>query len=136
MLKLPPSLKCLHPVFHISLLEPYQNSSVIANRVPNSSITNITLSPETTTNPEISTILDSRKVGCRHDYLIHWKDLPNSENSWTPFSEILTSLYPFLEQFHRRNPNRPHPPHFQIINIPSTSISIPVPSTALDYNTA
>ena len=72
----------------------------------------------------------------RHDYLIHWKDLPDSENSWIPFSEISTSLYPFLEQFHRRNPTRPHPPRFQIINVPSTSIPISIPSTVLDYNTA
>ena len=136
LLKLPPSLKRLHPVFHISLLEPYLDSSIIPNRIQDPSITHITLAPETTTNPEISTILDSRKIGCRHDYLIHWKDLPDSENSWTPFSEILTSFYPFLEQFHHRNPTRPHPPRFQITNAPSISISIPVPSTALDYNTA
>ena len=48
-------------------------------------------------------ILNSRKVGCQYDYLIHWKDLPDSENSWTPLTEISSSLNHHLEQFHRHN---------------------------------
>ena len=65
------------------------------------------------TNKEISTIIDSRKVGRRYDYFIHWKDLPDSENSWLPFAEIPNDLYYILEQFHCRNPARPHPPRFE-----------------------
>ena len=112
LLKLPPSLKRLHPVFHVSLLEPVLPST-IPDRIQDSMITKIILSPEIVTNPEISSILDSRKIGRRYDYLIHWKSLLDSENSWTPFAKISTSLYPFLEQFHCHNPSQPHPPQFQ-----------------------
>ena len=136
LLKLPPLLKCLHPVFHISLLEPFKDATIIPNQIQDSSITQVNLAPDATTNPEISTILDSRKIGHRHDYLIHWKGLPDSENSWTPFAEISTSLYPYLEQFHHCNPNKPHLPCFQITNTPSDSIPIPIPTSAIDYNTA
>ena len=122
LLKLPPAMKRLHPVFHVSLLEPYLTPTVIQNRIQSPTNTEIALSPETIVNPEISSILDSRKIGRRYDYLIHWKNLPNSENSWTPFSEISTALHQHLEQFHRRNPSRPHPPRFQII---TTSIATP-----------
>ena len=80
-------------------------------------------------NPEISVILDSRKIGRRYDYLIQWKNSLPSENSWIPFAEISLSLYPQLEQFHRRNPSLPHPPRFLILentSVPDTaSASVP-----------
>ena len=33
LLKLPPSLKHLHPVFHISLLEPFKDATIIPNQI-------------------------------------------------------------------------------------------------------
>ena len=115
LLKLPPSLKQLHPVFHVSLLEPALPSTIIPDHIQSQTTTQISLSPEIT-NPEIATILDSRKIGWQYEYLICWKFLPTSEDSWTPFAEISTSLYPYLKQFHHQNTLRPHPPHFQITN--------------------
>ena len=99
LLKLPPLLKQLHPVFHVSLLKPILSSTIIPNCVQNQSTTEITLSSEVI-NPEIATILNSRKIGQCYEYLIHWKQSPDSKNSWTPFAEIPTTLYPILEQFH------------------------------------
>jgi hypothetical protein len=137
LLKLPPSLKRLHPVFHVSLLEPFIDPSIITDRPSHPVTTRVELAPDALTNPEISTILDSRKIGRRYDYLIHWKNQLTSEDSWIPFAEVSTSLYPQLEQFHRRNPSRPHPPRFLITDIhsipDSISSSTPIPSS-ISYN--
>jgi hypothetical protein len=139
LLKLPSLLKRLHPVFHVSLLEPFLDPSIIVDRSSHPVAKRVELSPDTITNPEISTILDSRKIGRRYDYLIHWKDQLTTEDSWIPFAEISTSLYPQLEQFHRRNPSRPHPPRFLITNVHShsnsTSNNISIPSSS-SYNFA
>ena len=63
LLKLPPSLKRLHPIFHVSLLEPYIHPDVIPDRFSKHPSTHIKLSPDTSTNPEVASILDSRKIG-------------------------------------------------------------------------
>ena len=129
LLKLPPSLKRLHPVFNVSLLEPYIDPAIIPDRSSDPLPSRIELNPNTMINPEISVILDSRKIGRRYDYLIQWKNSLPSENSWIPFAEISLSLYPQLEQFHRRNPSLPHPPRFLILentSVPDTaSASVP-----------
>ena len=137
LLKLPSSMKCLHLVFHVSLLEPFYPSVSIPNWIQDQPTTQVLLSPKIT-NPEVSTVLDSREIGRWYKYLIHWKNLPSSEDSWTPFMEVSTSLYPYLEQFHCRNPTRPHPPCFQITNVPSTPISLPTLSVTSinNYDTA
>ena len=122
LLKLPPSLKWLHPVFHVSLLEPVLSSTIIPDHVLSQSTTDITLSPKVI-NPEIATILNSRKIGWWYKYLIHWKQSPDSENSWTPFTEIPTMLYFILEQFHHWNPTWPHPPQFLITSDYSTTVN-------------
>ena len=62
--------------------------------------------------------------------------MPAFKDAWTPFAEISTSLYPYLEQFHHHNPTQPHPPHFQLTNIPSRPISLPNISPANNDNIA
>ena len=130
LLKLPPTLSRLHPVFHVSLLEPFVDPDTIPDRI--TSQTNPTASVELLDEPpnRISTIIDSRKVGRRYDYFVHWKDSVDTENSWVPFSEIPNNLFHVLDQFHRRNPSRPHPPrfHFSITpaNTPSSFANFPL----------
>src|SRR5271156_5858265 len=48
LLKLPSSLKRLHPVFHVSLLEPALSSTIISDRIQSQPTTQILLSPEVT----------------------------------------------------------------------------------------
>ena len=113
LLKLPSTLSRLHPVFHTSLLEPYVNPDIIPDRISTPTVPNIQLVDEPDTlSKDIATIINSRKVGRRYDYFVHWKDLPDTENSWLPFSEVPNNLYYILEQFHRCNPSHPHPPRF------------------------
>ncbi|GLB39530.1 putative coprinopsis cinerea okayama7 130 [Lyophyllum shimeji] len=127
LLDLPRSFSRLHPVFHVSLLEPYTPPSIIPDRLSSASVPRVDV---ITDQPrDIQTIIDCRKVGRRYDYFVHWHDEPDSENSWIPFSDISTSLYEALEQFHRRNPRRPHPPRFDLD--PSTHHPIRTPDADL-----
>lgn len=109
-------------------MEPFVDSKIIPDRITTSNIPNTELLDESLN--QISLILDSRKVGRRYDYFIHWKDTPDTENSWVPFAEIPNNLFHILEQFHRRNPSRPHPPRFHfttpIDNSPSSFNNIPL----------
>jgi hypothetical protein len=49
-----------------------------------------------------------RKIGHHYEYLIRWKSLPKSKNSWIPLSDIPTTLNKTIEHFHRRHPCAPH----------------------------
>jgi len=42
-------------------------------------------------------------------YLVDFQDQPPSETSWVPLSDIPAIYNERIEQFHRRNPNRPRP---------------------------
>ncbi|KAJ3473638.1 hypothetical protein NLI96_g12900 [Meripilus lineatus] len=98
-LRLPSYLSRLYPVFHVSLLEPYNDPSDFHTHASPSPFDFIPDSP----TPSIHSILDCRKVGHRYEYLIHWHDLPSSEDSWVPLSDIPTSSNELLDRFHRRH---------------------------------
>ncbi|KIJ23544.1 hypothetical protein M422DRAFT_786144 [Sphaerobolus stellatus SS14] len=77
--------------------------------------------------PVPSSILDCRKIGRPYEYLATWKDLPTSENSWVPLSDLPTTMDEVVECFHRRHPNLPRPHHFDLIadrSVVSTAPSI------------
>jgi hypothetical protein len=127
LLQLPASMSRLHPVFHASLLEKYIPSSNIPDR-ESPTIPHVELDPLDNSR-DIETVLDSRKVGRRYDYFIHWRNFPISERSWIPMSDIPTTLNEQLERFHRRNPKLPRPPRFNFDRVisPVKSLSDPSP---------
>ena len=96
-LRLPSYLSRLHPVFHVSLLEPYHDPSEFR---PHASPVPFELSDDFS-SPTIHSILDARKLGQRYEYLVHWSQLPSDEDSWVPLSDIPTSTNELLEHFHR-----------------------------------
>ncbi len=105
LLRLPSYLSRLHPVFHTSLLEPYSDPSEFH---PHSEPEPFQLSDPALS---ISSILDCRKIGHRYEYLIRWLDLPETDNSWIPLSDIPSTFNELIDKFHRRHPRapRPHP---------------------------
>jgi len=103
---LPRSMSRLHPVFNVSLLEPYNG--------PAEKISPSCVDLDEDFAPEVAAILDSRKVGRRYEYLVSWKDLPTSENSWVPLSDLPISLNKIIERFHHRHPALPRPHHFDL----------------------
>ena len=67
-LKLPPFMK-IHPIFHISLLEPYKDSTIPGRlQAPPPPI-----EVDGTEEFEVSEILDSRINRGKLEYLVHWQ---------------------------------------------------------------
>lgn len=104
-LQLPHYLSRLHPVFHVSLLEPYNDPSEFH---PHSEPEHFEIADSAFV---IHSVLDCVKIGHRYEYLVHYKDLPSSEDSWIPLTDIPRPYDELLEHWHRRNPcaPRPHP---------------------------
>jgi hypothetical protein len=104
LLRLPSYLSRLHPVFNVSLLEPYIDPSDFHTH---SAPLPFTLADDPAN--DIKTILDCRKTGHRYEYLVRWKSLPESDDSWLPLSDIPTSFNELIERYHRRHPRSPRP---------------------------
>ncbi|GJR42477.1 putative nucleotidyltransferase, ribonuclease H [Tanacetum coccineum] len=81
--QLPPKLK-IHPVFHVGFLKPYHGDEEdpeqgVSKRAPTAVVTSY--------DREVEEILSDRTIRRRgvssyKDYLIKWRDLPDSEASW------------------------------------------------------
>jgi len=81
-----PGLGAVHPVFHVSLLEPYRRDGALSH--PNEPIVD-TLRSFGDDVYEIDKVLDRRpsSVGS-YEYLVQWRGYPESENSWEPGPNI------------------------------------------------
>jgi len=136
-LELPETLSRLHPVFNISLLEPYTPPSSFPERLQQtSSVPDVVLEGENVL--KLKEILDVRKVGRRFDYLVEFLDKSLSERSWIPLSDIPSNYDEIIERFHRRHASRPKPSPGAFkaksrtpINDPSLSTSISIPPSAV-----
>lgn len=84
MLKLPDSMKAIHPVYHISMLEPHQPSTIPSR----SSTLPPPIEVEGEIEYEISEILNSKldhhRRHCQLLYLVHWTGYEGTdkETSW------------------------------------------------------
>ena len=100
-LKLPSQWKTVHPVFHVSKLEPYQENPDDPNfSLPPPDI--IEGEPEW----EVEDILASKMFHNKLRYLVKWKGWPSSDNSWEP-RENLENSPELLEEFHKKHSNAP-----------------------------
>jgi len=101
----------IHPVFHISLLEPYQASNQPNReqppRDPEESEGDLEWEVERIVNSEIISYM--RKVRGRNKpmkelrYFVKWKGCAEDENTWEP-PEGMTKAQEEVETFHRENP--------------------------------
>ncbi|MBW0482409.1 hypothetical protein O181_022124 [Austropuccinia psidii MF-1] len=105
-LKLPSQWKSIHPVFHISLLEPVKTST-IPNRHQEPPLPIIIEEEE---EWEVSQILDSKLKGRKLWYLVEWKGLSqDSERStWEPAGN-LKNCPELVKDFHSLYPDKPGP---------------------------
>jgi hypothetical protein len=109
VLRLPEAFRAVHPVFHVSMLEP-ATPNTIPNRVqPPPPPVEIDGEPEF----EISEILDSKidkRRLCKLLYLIRWAGYEGTdeETSWLPASELGHALE-IVENFHKSYPDKPGP---------------------------
>ena len=108
-LQLPDTMRGVHPVFHVSMLEP-----ATPNEIPNWTQT---LPPpieiEGEPEYEIAEIADS-KIDCRHSckllYLIRWLSYEGTEEefSWLPATELEYAAE-LVAEFHSTYPTKPGP---------------------------
>lgn len=109
-LRLPDSMKAVHPVYHVSMLEPFIPSSIPA-RVP-SPPPPVEVDGEI--EYEISEILDSkidkRRRKCPLQYLVRWSGYEGTdeETSWLPADE-LRNAPELVTDFHHAYPQKPGP---------------------------
>ena len=84
----------LHPVFHVSLLEPARGDTPIA--------TDTELQPENELiEYEVEKILDRRLVNRQEQFLIKWEGYEPTDNSWEPVENL--SCPALLAEFRRRH---------------------------------
>jgi len=108
-LRLPDTIRGVHPVFHVSMLEP-----AVPNEIPNR-----VQSPPPPVDVqgeleyEISEVLDSkvdRRRSCKLLYLVRWLGYENTDEefSWLPATE-LEHAKDLISDFHSAYPDKPGP---------------------------
>src|ERR1700753_576965 len=103
-LELPHGMRFLHPVFHISLLEPY-HTNTIPNRVQPPPLP---VEIDGHTEYEVAAILDSRLRRRRLEYLVQWKGFENTAESTTGDPSDHVNHSPVrIAIFHRLHPSKP-----------------------------
>ncbi|KAH7293467.1 hypothetical protein KP509_28G026800 [Ceratopteris richardii] len=85
-----PSTMRIHPIFHVSMLEPYKISPMRGER--------------TSPSPPIE-IDYHEEVEVEH-YLLHWKGYDISDRTWEPIENLQRAPIK-VQEFHKKNPRKP-----------------------------
>jgi hypothetical protein len=89
-LQLPPAYEKIHPVFHVSLLKPFQASGTFHPLPPPEVVDGVSYY-------EVEKILSTRekKSGRRKvtkEYLVKWRGYDDTHNSWEPAQNLSVEL--------------------------------------------
>ena len=108
-LRLPESMRKVHPVYHVSMLEPHTPSSIPNRTVEPPPPVEIDGEIEY----EIAEILDTkldRRRRCKLLYLVRWSGYEGTdeETSWLPADE-LSHATELVSDFHKAYPQKPGP---------------------------
>jgi hypothetical protein len=98
-LRLPQSMKRLHPVFNVVKLTPAPPDPFVGRHAPPPP------PPEIVNGEEewvVEEILDSRMMNRKLRYLVKWKDFGAEHNSWEPWDNVHAPE--LVMDFHRRHP--------------------------------
>jgi len=107
-LQLPPQMK-VHPVFHVSLLEPY-TANPFEGRVQEAPPP---VEVEGEQEWEVREVLDSKIVRGRLLYYIDWEGFGQQDRTWEPVQHVQHASE-LIADYHCRYPIRPSPTSQQI----------------------
>ena len=102
-LELPSSMH-VHPVFHVSLLEPHKPSTIPGRSPPPPPPIVVNSEKEF----EVEEVLNSKFKRKRLFYLVKWEGYPISDNSWQPAANLKNALE-LVNSFHSKYPTKPAP---------------------------
>jgi hypothetical protein len=102
-LDLPPSMK-IHPVFHVSLLEPHRQNTLPGRNLPPPPPIEV----DNQTEWHVAEVLDSKLRRRKLMYLVDWEGFSPSERTWEPATN-LTNAADKVNEFHQRYPQKPGP---------------------------
>jgi hypothetical protein len=101
-LRLGDSVGRIHPVFHVSLLEPCPPTTRVNAEELGAQLEVENEEQEYT----VEEIRDSRVRSLELQYLVKWNGFPDEESSWEPVAHLGNSME-FVEEFHQANPIKP-----------------------------
>lgn len=107
-LQLPSSMR-MHPVFHVSLLEPVYNDALETQVQPPAPPIEV----DDQSEYEVEQILDSRRRRNQLQYLVKWKGY--FDPTWEP-SANLAHAPRLVHLFHSRYPEKPRPSHLPALS--------------------
>ena len=102
-LELPGQMR-IHPVFHVSLLEPYVESGIRGRKQEPP----LPVEVEGELEYEVERVLDSRVVRGKLRYFVDWRGYGPESRTWEPV-EYLAHATDAINRYHRENPHRPSP---------------------------
>ena len=96
-----PATMHIHPVFHVSLLEPYKPDPARAEPPPP-----LPIEVDGEERWQVSEVLDSRIHRNKLQYLVRWEGFSDKDDQWLDAREIahITNL---LDAFHKAYPHKP-----------------------------
>jgi len=101
-LKLPPLSGKIHPVFHVRLLEPYRQNTILGRRSPTPPLVDL---------EQLEYVIEKIKTkeikGGQVKYLVCWKGYGSDEDTWEPYENLKDSGGHILHQFHLDNCRKP-----------------------------
>jgi len=104
-LKSPPIAGKIHPVFHISLLEPYHCNTISGRRSP-------TPPPIDLAEQEwfVEWIVTSVMRKGQVEYLVSWYWYGPNDNTWEPYQNLKDGGEDTVRKYHLDNPHKPRDP--------------------------
>jgi hypothetical protein len=104
-LELPPAYRTIHPVFHVSLLEPAPEDRIPGRRqLPPPPVV-----VQDELEWEVKAILDAKLINRKLHYLVTWagyEDDPFEKDNWQP-ARNLESSKDLVAEYHSLHPDKP-----------------------------
>ena len=104
-LEFPPRMGRIHPVFHISLLEPYHTNTIPGRKSPTPPPVDIE-----SNRFIVDKVLDSKIKNKKVVYLVSWQGYGPDENTWEPYDNLTDGGEDAVQEFHKLYPKKPRDP--------------------------